>query len=49
MPADAWRMLDGISRSMSSAVRTVTGMTMMPSEIAPAMAEKWPMPQHDQV
>ncbi len=38
-----WRMLIGIRRSMSSAVRTVTGMAMMPSEMAPAMAEKCPI------
>ena len=36
-------MLCGISRSMSSAVRTVTGITMMASETAPAIAEKCPI------
>ncbi len=33
----------GTSRSMSSVVRTVTGMAMMASAAAPAMAEKCPI------
>ncbi len=38
--AEPSRMPFGTSRSMSSVVRTITGSEMMPSEIAPAIAEK---------
>jgi phosphate transport system permease protein len=36
-------MLAGTRFSMSSVVRTITGTQMMPSEMAPASAEKCPM------
>ena len=33
----------GTRLSMSSVVRTITGMAMMASEMAPEMAEKFPI------
>ena len=41
--AAASRRLFGTSISMSSVVRTTTGITITASATAPAMPEKWPI------
>ena len=41
--AEASRSGVGTRRSMSSVVRTTTGITMMASAAVPAMPEKWPI------
>jgi len=43
MAVEASFMPCGTRFNMSSVVRTITGMAMMPSATAPAMAEKCPM------
>ena len=43
MAVEASFMPCGTRFSMSSVVRTVTGMAMIASATAPAIAEKWPM------
>ena len=41
--AAASRSVSGTSISMSSVVRTTTGMTITASATAPAQPEKWPI------